>query len=379
MQPQHPSERRLSLPTKTAFGVGQMAEGIKNNALNVFALFYYNQVLELPGTLAGLALGIAIVFDAITDPICGALSDRTHTRWGRRHPYMVGAAVPLGLSFFLLFSPPAGLGSWGPFTWLTVSAVMVRTAMTAYFIPHLALGAEMASNYDDRSSVFAFSTIFGYLGGITSIWIGYTVFFPSSPDFTNGLLNGAAYPRYAGTFAIVMAGAILLCAYGTRKEIPYLPVGRRASARLGLRTLSRELTRVFRFGPFRSIFTGLFLAALVLSIDGVFNTYMGVHFWDLSTEELRWIPLGAMGGLPLSLPLTGLFTRWFDKRNAIVISAVALIVAGNTPVVLRLLGVPWFPANGHALLLPILISVSFVSGVLGPVIFATLNSIFADI
>jgi Na+/melibiose symporter-like transporter len=116
---------------KLAYGVGQIAEGLKNGAFETFLLFYYNQALGLPGTLSGAALMIALIFDAVTDPLAGSLSDSTRSRFGRRHPWMVAAALPLGLAMFALFSPPAGLGTWGLFAWLTVGAISVRGARSA--------------------------------------------------------------------------------------------------------------------------------------------------------------------------------------------------------------------------------------------------------
>ena len=75
----------LTFNTKFAYGIGQLAEGLKNSALGTFVLFYYNQVLGLPGTLAGLALAIALVFDAFTDPLAGSISDNWQGKNGRRH------------------------------------------------------------------------------------------------------------------------------------------------------------------------------------------------------------------------------------------------------------------------------------------------------
>ena len=89
------SERRLTLGPMLAFGVGQAAEGIKNSAFNTFLLFFYQQVIGVPGTLTGIALAIALCFDAVFDPLAGAISDKTSTRWGRRHPFMLAAAFPL--------------------------------------------------------------------------------------------------------------------------------------------------------------------------------------------------------------------------------------------------------------------------------------------
>ena len=107
-----------------AFGVGQAAEGIKNQAFNVFLLFYYQQIVGIPGSLAGLALGIALIFDAISDPAAGVISDRFKSRWGRRHPFMFVSAFPLVITFIALFNPPAGMDQFASFLWLTVFAVL---------------------------------------------------------------------------------------------------------------------------------------------------------------------------------------------------------------------------------------------------------------
>jgi Na+/melibiose symporter-like transporter len=63
-----------------------MAEGVKTRVFNTFVLFYYNQIIGISATLTALALGIAALFDALSDPVAGYLSDRTRSRWGRRHP-----------------------------------------------------------------------------------------------------------------------------------------------------------------------------------------------------------------------------------------------------------------------------------------------------
>ena len=95
----------LSFAVKLNFGIGQIAEGLKTCVFSTFLLFYYNQVLGLSGTLAGLAITIALLFDAVTDPVAGSVSDRWQSPLGRRHPFMYASAIPLAISFILLFSP----------------------------------------------------------------------------------------------------------------------------------------------------------------------------------------------------------------------------------------------------------------------------------
>ena len=76
-----------------AFGFGQVSEAVKNAGFNTFLLFYYNQVLHVSATGTSLALAIALIFDAVTDPIAGSLSDKLKSRWGRRHPFILIAAL----------------------------------------------------------------------------------------------------------------------------------------------------------------------------------------------------------------------------------------------------------------------------------------------
>ena len=160
-----PRVRKLPLSSKLGFGVGQMAEGVKTTVFNTFVLFYYNQIIGISATLTALALGFAVFFDALSDPVAGYLSDRTRSRWGRRHPWIVASALPFGLSLALLFNPPDGMGDYFYFTWLLAASIAVRLFLTLYHVPHLALGAEMAHDYVDRTRVFGYGTVFSYIGG----------------------------------------------------------------------------------------------------------------------------------------------------------------------------------------------------------------------
>jgi glycoside/pentoside/hexuronide:cation symporter, GPH family len=370
--------RRLSLGSMAAFGFGQMAEGIANTAFNTFVLFYYQQVVGVPGTLTGLALGIALCFDAVTDPLVGAFSDKFRSRWGRRHPFMLVAAIPLAFAFYFLFNPPDALSEIGSFLWLALFAVLVRGCMTFYHIPHLALGAEMALDYNQRSTLFAFSTLFGMLGGALTGFLAYRLFFPTTAEFTPGLLNPDGYIGFASTFGLAMVIAILTCVVGTRKEIPHLrqPI---QIAPFGLLRLFSEIAQVFRNRSFRALFFGMLLGTLILSIEAVFTPFMGLHFWELTTEQLAWIPPVAMLGGLLALPLTPIITRRLDKKLSLIVPASIAIVNANVLIVLRLLDVSWFPSNESGWILPLVMLTTFVSTSVAPVIFTSINSMFADI
>ena len=97
---------KLGLATKLTYGFGAVAYGIKDNGFAYFLLLFYGTVVGLEPALAGTALLIALVFDSLSDPVVGYWSDNTRSRWGRRHPFMYAAAIPVALCYSLLWQPP---------------------------------------------------------------------------------------------------------------------------------------------------------------------------------------------------------------------------------------------------------------------------------
>ncbi len=375
------TSHKLGLGTMVSYGFGQVAESTKNTGFNVFLLFYYNQVLQVSATGTSIALAIALVFDAFTDPLAGSLSDKARTRWGRRHPFILVAALPLAATFYFLFNPPEGLSEIGNLFWLVTFAVLVRAAMTFYHVPHLALGAEMARDYNQRSTMYAFNTFFGFLGGALFVPVSYRLFFPTTAEFNPGLLNHDAYSQWALFAGGVMIFAILVCLFGTAKEIPRL---REQSLKPSLEKFSLsqmlvELKEAFRNQSFRAIFFGMMLGTFVIAVEGVFSPFMGFHFWGMTTEQLTFIPIGSVIGLCFSVFFVPIATRLFDKKPTLIGSALLIILNINIPIVLALSGVSWFPERGSNVLLAVLILSSGITAFLGPILFATLNSMFADI
>ncbi|MDD9946627.1 MAG: MFS transporter [Myxococcales bacterium] len=363
----------LSVGTKLAFGVGQSAEGMKNIAFSMFLMLYYNQVLGLDPGLAGLAVGISLAFDAVTDPVAGAISDVTRSRWGRRHPFMVLSAVPLGVTFFGLFSPPQGLEGWALFGWLLVAAILVRAAMTFYFVPHMALGAELSPDYVERARLFTYSTFFGFLGAMSMRVAAPPLFFSRSD---RELLDPDAYGPFALSVGAAMVVVILLCAWGTRRHIPHLPAPT-AGRRFSLRDTFSGLIGLMRFRSFRALFFGMLLTTFTLGVEAFMFTYMGIYFWGLSSAQLGLMGVPVLVGLLPSFYLVPWLTHRFDKRNAMVGCVLVLVAATNVPIICRLAGV--FPENGSPMLVPLLLAFRLCGGLIGPALISIPQSMFADI
>tara|TARA_R110000772_G_scaffold268672_1_gene397345 strand:+ start:96380 stop:96730 length:351 start_codon:yes stop_codon:yes gene_type:complete len=97
------------LRTRVSYGAGGAVSAVKEAAYTMFILLFYTQVLGLSGTVTGLIIAVSLVWDGISDPLVGSLSDRLRSRHGRRHPFMALSILPLGLGFVGLFAPPQAI------------------------------------------------------------------------------------------------------------------------------------------------------------------------------------------------------------------------------------------------------------------------------
>ncbi len=371
----------LGFVTKLAYGLGQAGEGLKSGAFGVFLFFYYNQVLALSGTYAGLAVGIALMFDAVTDPLAGSISDNFRSKLGRRHPFMYLAAAPLAVAFFLLFNPPAGLGQLGLFLWLMTFAVLTRGAMTLYHVPHVALGAELSSDFEERTTIVAFRQFFSTFGMLVAYVVGFSFFFYDSPDLEHGQFRVSAYAPYAAVVAVLMVIAIVTSALGTRSRIPYLSQPRGPFEKLSLGGLVKRMFSETRDAmgnrSFAWLFAGVLIVFMMVGVDSALNLHMNRYFWELSSSgNLAFFtayPLGIMLGAFVARRLNQIF----DKKPSVMIGTAWWALCQILPVVLRLLD--WFPENGTDSLLMALVCLKFVQGAGVVQALITFSSMVADV
>jgi len=313
---------QINFATKLSYGVGQLSDGIKQSAFSTFLFFYYNQVLGLSGSLAGTAALLALTVDAVTDPMVGQLSDRFDSRWGRRHPFMLAGAIPFGLAMVALFSPPEGLGEMGLFCWMLGGAIAVRLMLTLFFVPHLSLGAELVSDYHERTSLIGYRVFFTYAGILVTSVTGFALFFPPSETYSNGMLNAASYPLF-GLFCGVMGSlAMLWSVIGTRRSIPRLSkpvhIGKEGTAWLAF----IDVFRTLRQQSFRI----LFFSVLVFStLAGVINTlivYVASYVFEFQPEHLAGLASSVVVGILFASWVAQSLSRRFDKKNALAICVI---------------------------------------------------------
>jgi Na+/melibiose symporter-like transporter len=342
----------LTSSTRRWYALGQFAEGLKNESFALFLLFYYTAVLGLSGFLAGLAILIALLFDAITDPLVGVVSDRTRSRWGRRHPFIYAAGLPLGVFFYFSFAPPAGLSQYELFAWLTCFAVLTRGAMTLFSVPHLALGAELSADYEERTTIVTLQFLFARTGhGITGV-LAFLLFFRPTPEYAEGRFNPEAYPALALTLSVMMVIAVLVSAWKTHHRIPYLAVPDEEASKRGVATaVFREFADSLRNGSFRALFLGLMLTYISWGVTTALGLHLATYFWFVSNEQLLIWGIFMGVGVFVGLPVWRSLALRMDKKPTFIWGLAIFTVFTATPPLLKLAG--FWPAQDSALYVPL--------------------------
>lgn len=342
----------VGLSTRVFYGFGAVAYGVKSNGFSFFLLLYYNQVLGLPEQRVGLAIMLALLFDALSDPIVGYVSDNLHSRWGRRHPFMYASTVPVAVSYYLLWNPPPALSADSLFVYLLVMAILVRTFITFYEIPSTSLVAELTRDYHERTALLSYRYFFGWWGGLTMAVLAYGVFLQPTEAYPVGVLNPNGYRTYGLAAAAIITLAILVSAVGTHRHIPHLqqPPARR---RLDLRRAASEFRETVTNASFLVLFGAAIFAAMAGGLSSALNIYLNTFFWELTSDQISLLVLANFASATIAFGAAPrLSIRMGKKRAAILISLLAVVLA-PVPIVLRL--VEWFPPNGSAALLPALL------------------------
>jgi GPH family glycoside/pentoside/hexuronide:cation symporter len=163
----HTSEP-LTLKTKLLYGAPSFAGAAMIIPIFIHMPKFYADVVLVPLGFLAMAIAIARSLDALSDPLMGWISDHTHTRLGRRRPYMLIGAPLCGVAFFCLLNPPASLTGGGAAIWFGVTFILYFLFHTVYVLPHYALGPELTQNYHERSTLFAWRESFTILGTIVA-------------------------------------------------------------------------------------------------------------------------------------------------------------------------------------------------------------------
>lgn len=296
------SKGDIPLSVAIGWGFGTLNIAILFNAKNVLLLKFLTDYIGIAAIMAGALIGIAKIFDAITDPLMGMLSDRTNTSIGRRRPYLLIGSFMCASSMIVLFAPPAwAIGSEG---YVLFGLLWYSAAYTVFNVPYLAMPAEMTSRYHERSFLMSFRVAGISFGQLLAIAAGPIII----AAFGGGMEGHAAVAWVLAGFALA---AGLISFFSTRKARFTLREEKRYSFGAQLRAVARNR-------PF-----SLLLGAKFCVLTGTAFYQSAIAFFVANNLGLGYAALGTlvaimtMFGL-LSLPLWLRLGRAIGKRQTAI-------------------------------------------------------------
>lgn len=337
----------VPLSTRLLYGCGTMAFGIKDQGFNALLMLFYNQVIGLPAAWVGAAIMIAMIADALFDPLLGHFSDNFRSRLGRRHPFMYAAALPIALSYLLLWMPPVA-SHGAQFAWLVTTAIIVRFSISLYEIPSTALLAEFTSDYDERTRLVAARYFFGVCGGALMMVITFGYLLRPAPAQPVGHLNAGGYVTYAWVAAAIMLASVLISSFGTQKEALKQPPPARA-ARVSPARMLRDIAGILVHPAYVAILLASLFFAIAAGLGSALGIYFLTYFWELSAGQIATLASVSMVGILLAFVVALPLAARLDKKAAAMLMFGVALLSNVAPLILRLAGL--LPANADPLLI----------------------------
>ncbi len=364
----HPGSRPLGFLDKTQFATGDLVDGIVNFGVGTFIFYYLTAVCGLSGTATGVILVLSTVSDALLDPLIGSISDNTRSRFGRRLPYMFVAAFPTAIFFGLLFSIPLALKGWALASYVGFILLALRISTSFYFLPYAAVSAELSTDYSERSMVFAYRTFLNCIGNVILLVLGFWVFMHGA----EGLLNHAAYAGFgvtAGAIALIGALTSAFAVARLRGRLRPVEPGGIRSLRIGT-----EIREIAQNRSFWYLFLCCLLFWTSIGLAATLGIHANLYFWKLPGDVIGILPLVAILGYAVGVPLCTLTLQYFEKRNVALIGLALACGTQLFPAPLRLLGL--LP-DGQPLYI-ILSVLAFLGGMAGTFAFVPWGSMMTD-
>lgn len=208
---------KLKLHYKLLYGVGNLGYSVVSQTITNFFMFFGTSVLKVSGSLIGLAVALATIWDAVTDPIVGFISDNKKLGvFGYRNGYMLIGTIGITIMNLFIWFVPINLNPTIKFLWVTTALILNETFCTLFSTPYSALCSDLVTDYNDRTAIQIYKTIFFLFGMILPSVLLY-VFLPNTSQYPQGQLNPMGYKSIAIFCSSVMLVCGLLCVFGTLK------------------------------------------------------------------------------------------------------------------------------------------------------------------
>ncbi|MGV6807949.1 MAG: glycoside-pentoside-hexuronide (GPH):cation symporter [bacterium] len=298
----------LSTLEKVGYGSGDLASNIIFQMVVNFLAYYYTDVFGISAATVGTVFLVVRIMDAVTDPIMGAICDRTNTRWGKYRPYMLWLAIPFGASAVLAFATPE-LAESGKTLYALVTYAILMLMYTAINIPYCALGSALTSDSSERISVQSWRFVGGQAGGllVMSCTLPLVIFFGQGNEAFG----------YRATMALMSAVAVVMfiaCFLMTRERV------QGADSDLSM-NIGQDLKALWDNDQWRLTAAMNFFLLLAIVMRSTVTIYYVEYVMLLPDAATSYFTLGFIGGIVGSL-IAGSINNQFKNPGLMFVFAI---------------------------------------------------------
>jgi GPH family glycoside/pentoside/hexuronide:cation symporter len=314
-------KERLSLGEKIGYGIGDYSFNLAYQTAALFFLFYLTDVYGIAAGVAGTVIMVSKVWDAVSDPMMGYISDHTKTRWGSKRPYLLFGAIPLGAMFFLIFYSPDFAGLLGiddpakvasyKIIYITAVFILFCTAVTIVNVPYGALTADLTQDSHERSVLTGYRMVFGIIGALfaaaaTKILVdvfGATGVVKDGKEVIDSILG---FRMMGLIYAVILALVVLVTFFSVRERGGALKKGG-----AGEESMLDNLKVIFTNKPFFILILGTILNLIaVLIMAAVVNYFFK---YNLGREDM--IPYAFLCLFVTAIVFMPFFV-WLSKKTS---------------------------------------------------------------
>ena len=300
--------RKVTLGTTIAYGMPGLGAGYMYLLMSLYVMKFSTDVLLIAPAVMGVIFSISRIWDAVSDPIAGYLSDRTTFKFGRRRTWMLISFIPISFGFLAVFSPPESMQGQSLDLWMMIAILSFYSAITLLNVPHMALGAELSEDYHERTRLFGVRHIGFTLGSILAlVSMSLLISEENNPD--------GDVRQLAGSLAFYAIGAMSLMIFFAVSKLKENPEFQNR--------VNKNPFKAFRdvwINPHAKILIiVLFIENLGGAVIGVLTLYVTQYI----VEAPAWAPLiifAYMLPSALSVPLWIPLSRRFGKIRLWVFS-----------------------------------------------------------
>lgn len=332
----HITDEKDKIPDsqKVAYALGAMSTNVAVNSFGNLTLLIYNAGLGISPVLLGVAQFVPRLWDAITDPLVGNLSDNTRSRFGRRRPYIFVGAFALGIAFMLLWMAPKGWSEYVTFGYVLVASILFFTAMTIFDVPRGALGYEMTDDYHERTRLFSYCSFFINAGSLTIPWL----YWAATRSFFKNEIVGMKYVGIVMGTLMIIAGVICAVVCKERK-VEQIKCQTRIGFWDGFSMTCKNRT-------FRWLLAIIFPVTLGFYFVNGFSQYIMLYYVYGGDKQAASVLMGFCGTLWAALSLGGVFVMAYiatrlGKSKTVMIFLIVMALGNSLKIVCYSKAHPW--------------------------------------